>query len=138
MGGDPLQFPEACSSLRSWAGLVDKSCNVDDRRPTHRNIRGLRRVFPVIEQQAFLRVIALSRTDLDRERILVPPRWFALLHWPFPLLRGVWISAEFPVHLGFILFLFSMCTDAPDSATNSRSSGLFEVGACIVFAAVGV
>ena len=34
-----------------------------------------------MEQQAFLRVIALSRIDLDRERILVLPRLYALPRW---------------------------------------------------------
>ena len=32
-----------------------------------------------VEQEAFLRVIALSRRDQDRERILVLPRLFTLL-----------------------------------------------------------
>ena len=44
-------------------------------------VRGLRRVFQAIEQQALLRVIAPSRRDQDRERILVLPRLFALLFW---------------------------------------------------------
>ena len=42
-------------------------------------------VFPsleAMEQQAFLRVIALSRRDQDRERVIVLLRLFALLHWP--------------------------------------------------------
>ena len=54
---------------------------VFDRLHTHKNVRGLRRVFQAIEQQAFLRIIALSRIDLDRERTFVLPRLCALLHW---------------------------------------------------------
>ena len=52
-----------------------------DRWPTHRNICGLRRLFQAIEQQTFLRVIALSRRDWGRERIPVLPRLYALSHW---------------------------------------------------------
>ena len=44
-------------------------------------ICGLRRIFQMIELRAFLRLIALSRTDFNRERTLVLPRWCALLHW---------------------------------------------------------
>ena len=40
----------------------------------------LRRVFQAMELQAYLRVVAPSRRDQDRERILVLPRWFALSH----------------------------------------------------------
>ena len=102
---------------------------VFDRRPTHRKIRGLRRLFQAIEQQAFLPVIALSRINLDRERTLVLLRLFALLHplWCF------WISAKFPPVLlsSNPFFLLSTCIDAPESTTNSRSSGDFEAGAAI-------
>ena len=106
---DPLQFPEACPSFRSWAGPVgDKSCNVnvedellpelDDSPETTRGTkvsvmqktvftslvnRGFLTADPLVgisvEQEAFLRVIALSRRDQDRERILVLPRLFTLL-----------------------------------------------------------
>ena len=87
----------------------------------------LRRVFKAIEKQAFLRVIALSRVDLDRERILVAPRLYALP----PLvvsttvfylnLRETYNSSELKC------FLLIMCIDDDESTTNSRSSGLFEV-----------
>ena len=83
----------------------------------------------MIELQACLRVFAPSRRDQDRERILVLPRLFALSHWPLPPLRGSCISAEFPFRLSLNPFLLSMCTDAPESTTNSRSSGDCEVGA---------
>ena len=35
-------------------------------------------------------------------------------------------------------FLLIMCIDAPESTTKSRSSGLFEEGAVITFASIGV
>ena len=38
----------------------------------------------------------------------------------------------------FLFFLLIMCIDAPESTTNSRSSGLFEVDAGITFASTGV
>ena len=104
---------------------------------TRRNIRGLRRVFQATERQAFLRVIALSRRDQDRERKLVLPRLFAHLHWPLPPQWCSWIVAKYPVHLSLILFLLTMCIDAPESTTNSCSSGLCEVGACITLASKG-
>ena len=43
-------------------------------------------------------------------------------------LRRVSISSELKS------FLFSMCSDAPESTTNSRSSGDFEVGAGVALA----
>ena len=45
-------------------------------------------------------------------------------------LRKVLSSTEF--------FLLSMCIDAPESTTNSRSSDIFEVGAGIVLASTEV
>ena len=41
--------------------------------PTHRYVRFLRRTFQVMELQACHRVVALSRRDQHRERILVLP-----------------------------------------------------------------
>ena len=38
-------------------------------------------VFQAIEVQAFLRILTLSRIDLDRERLLVPPRLYAPPRW---------------------------------------------------------
>ena len=46
--------------------------------PTHMNIRVLSRASEAIESLAFHRVIALLRTDRDREQKLVLPRLFAL------------------------------------------------------------
>ena len=34
-------------------------------------------------------------------------------------------------------FLLSMCIDAPESITNSRSTGVFEVGAGVALASIG-
>ena len=93
---------------------------VFDRRPTCRYIRVLRRVFQVIELQAFLRVVAQSRTDFDRDRILVFPRLYALHHW----LQAPQCS--------------SCIFDALESTTNSRSSSIFEVGAGITLASIGL
>ena len=82
--------------------------------------------------QACLRVFAPSRRDQDRERILVLPRLFALLQCPLPPLWGSWISAS-----ELKSFLLNMCIDAPESTTNSRSSGDFEVGASVALASIG-
>ena len=82
-----------------------------------------------MEQQAFLRVIALSRRDQDRERILVPSPLAVITTVGFLDLRKVSSSSELK---SFLL----MCIDAPGSTTNSRSSGLFEVGASIALAAI--
>ena len=76
---------------------------VFERWPTRGKIRVLRRFFQVMELQACHRVFAPSRTDRDRERILVLPRLFALHRWPLPPLWGSWNSAEFPVHLSLKL-----------------------------------
>ena len=35
------------------------------------------------------------------------------------------------------LFLLNMCIDAPESTTNPRASGFFEVGAGIALASTG-
>ena len=40
-----------------------------------------RKACQAIGLQTFPRVIALIQTDMNHERILVPPRWCALLHW---------------------------------------------------------
>ena len=50
------------------------------RFSTRMNIRVLSKGYQTIELLAFLWVIALWRTDRDREDTLVPPRLFALLH----------------------------------------------------------
>ena len=62
------------------------------------------------------------------------PCLFALLHWPFPTvafldLRRVSISFELEY------LLLSMCIKAPESTSNSRSSGDFEISArlCLNF-----
>ena len=80
------------------------------------------------EMQAYLRVFAPSRRDQDRERILV----LALPQCPLPPLWGSWISAS-----ELKSFLLNMCIDAPESTTNSRSSGDFEVGASVALASIG-
>ena len=54
-------------------------------------------VAQAIELQAYPRVIALSRTGQDRERILVLPPLFALLHWPLLPLWGSWTIEECPI-----------------------------------------
>ena len=86
-----------------------------------------------MELQACHRVFAPSRRDQDRERMPVHP----LFSLP-PLavttvvkvldLRRLSISSEHKT------FLLSMRIDAPESTTNSLSSGIFEVGAGIALA----
>ena len=102
------------------------------------SIRGLRRVFQVTELQACHRVFAPSRRDQDRERILV--YFLVCLHFSigrYHRCGSSWISAEFPIHLISNPFLLSMCIDAPESTTNSRSSGDFEVGAGVALDSIG-
>ena len=50
---------------------------------------------------------------------------------PLAVNTTVGVLDLFTVHivLSFILFLLIMCIDVPESTSNSRSSGLFEVGA---------
>ena len=101
-----------------------------DRWPTQRNTRGLRRVFQAVEQQAFLREIALV-TKRSRSWTKTCASSFKCIS-PLALtttvgcldLRNVSSSSE-------LIFMLSMCTDAPESTTNSRSSGDFKVGAGI-------
>ena len=76
-------------------------------------------------RQTFHRVIAPSRRDHDHERITVTT---VLVFMDF---RRVSISPELQ------WFLLSMCIDAPESTTNSRSSGFFEEGASITHASLG-
>ena len=91
----------------------------------------------MIQLQACYRGFALSQRDHDRERILVLPRLFAL---PLAVttvvgildLRRVSISAELKS------FSLSMCVDASESTTNSRSLGDFEVGASNALASIVV
>ena len=61
---------------------VQRSDVAFDHWPTHMNNRARRRVCLMTGRLACHRVFAPSRRDQDRERILVLPRLFALLHWP--------------------------------------------------------
>ena len=110
---------------------------VFDRGPTRRNIRGLRRVFQPIAQQALLRVIAPSRRDQDRERFLVLPRLFCTSPLAVTTTVGFLDLHRVSSSSELKSFLLCMCIDAPESTTNSRSSGIFEVGAGIAVASTG-
>ena len=80
-------------------------------------------------RQAYLRVIALSRRDQDRERIPVLPRLFALPHWPVPPLWGFWISVKYPFHLTSSPFC-SACASTLRSQPRILSPlGFLKVGA---------
>ena len=88
------------------------------------------------ELQTCRRVFAPSRRDQDLERKLVLPRLFALLRCRYHRcgflgIRRVSVSSELKS------FLPSICIDAPESTTNSRSSGDFEVCAGVALAARG-
>ena len=109
-----------------------------DRWPTHRYIRVLRRVFQVKELQVCHRVTALPRKDQDRERIPVLPRLFVCTSplavttvVGFLVFRRVSSAAKLKT------FLLSICIAAPESTTDSRSSGFFEEGAGMALASVG-
>ena len=87
------------SVLQKKSSSLNWSTVVVYRWPTHMHIRVLHRVFQVIELQACHRVVAPSRRDQDRERVLVLLHLLALLHWPLPPLWGSWIPAESPFRL---------------------------------------
>ena len=89
-------------------------------------------------RQECLRVVAKSRLDEDRARKLVLPRSSALLHWPSPPLRRFWIFEEFPSSPALRSFVLSICIDAPESITNSPSSGFVQEAAGITQASAGV
>ena len=91
----------------------------------------------MIQLQACPLVIAPSRRDQDRERTLVLPRLFAHPLWLLPLLWGVLDLRRVSISAKVKTFLLSMCIDAPESKTNSLSSGNFEVGAGIALASTG-
>ena len=78
-------------------------------------------------RQECLRATAQSRRGEDRAYILVLPCSSALLHWPLPPL---WVLDLRRASRSSDLLL-SMCIDAPESITNSRSSGFVEEGAGI-------
>ena len=65
------------------------------------------------------------------------PRLFALTHWPLPALLVSWISAGSPVLLSSNPFLHSMSNDNPESTTNFRSSGDFEIVAGVALISIG-
>ena len=79
----------------------------------------------MIELQACPRVIALLRRDQDRGQMPVLRRLFALLHWPLPPLWRVLDLRRVSISSALNSLLVSMCIDAPESTTNSRSSGDF-------------
>ena len=68
------------------------------------------------ELQASPRVFALSRRDQGRDTVAV---------------RGVLDLRRVSSSSELKSFLLNMCVDAPESTTNSRSSGMFEMGAGI-------
>ena len=92
-------------------------------------IRGLRRFFQLIEMLPLLRLVALSRTDFNRERTLVLPRWCALSRLAVSATMVVLNFEKVSNSPVLSSFLLIMCIDAPESTTTSRSSALFEMGA---------
>ena len=91
----------------------------------------------MVELQARHRVFAPSRKDQDRERFLVLPRLFALLHWPLPPLFAFVDLRRVSISSKLTSCLLSVCVGAPVSTANSRSSGDFEVGAGAALASIG-
>ena len=87
------------------------------------NIRALRKAYQAIELLAFLRVIAQSRTYQDHVRMLTLPRLFGFHHSLSPPWRRSWIVSTYPLLLNTNLF----CSASPESTTNLRSSGDFEL-----------
>ena len=78
--------------------ILSKSWSVVafDHWPTQRYTRVLRRVCPMTRLHSCYRGFAPSRRTQDRERILVLPRLFALLHWPLSPLWSSWIFEGVP------------------------------------------
>ena len=83
-----------------------------------------------LEQLAFLRAVTPLRPDSIHERTLVPSRGWALHRLQSTQQLGFWTSSVLDSS-ELNSFLLIMCIDASESTTNSRSSGLFEVGAGI-------
>ena len=101
------------------------------------SIRVLRRAFQVIDLQTCPGVIALSRrvsrscTNTCASSFVCTSPLAVTTVVGFLDLRRVSISSELES------FLLSMCIDALESTTNSRSSGDFEVGAGVALASMG-
>ena len=99
-----------------------------DRWPTHTCNRALRRALQAMGLQACPRVTALLRRDQDRKHFPVLPSFACTSSLAvttvvaFVDYRRVSSSSELKS------FLLSMCIDAPESTTNSRSSGIFRRG----------
>ena len=68
----------------------------------------------------------------------MPPRGFALLRLQSTLLLVIWTFLTVSISPELQSCVLIMCIDAPESTSNSRSSGLVEVGAGITFASIRV
>ena len=79
-----------------------------DRWPTRRNIRGLRRVFQAIEQQAFLRVIAVTNRFRSWTKTCTSS-FVCTSPLAVTTTVGSWIFAKYPVRLSLNLFFCSAC-----------------------------
>ena len=126
---------------RSLIGISSPfwSTLVFDRWPTHVNIRVLRKAFPAMELQAYLRVVAQSRRGQDREHIHLC--FLVSLHFSIGCYHHFRGSGS-PQNLISSELKSSFCSacaliEAPESTTNSRSSGDSEVGAGIALASIG-
>ena len=60
----------------------------------------------------------------------MPPSWVCTSPFAVNTTVGVQDLVTVPISSELKSFLLIMCTDAPESSTNSRSSGLFEVIRC--------
>ena len=68
----------------------------------------------------------LSRRDEDREHFLALPQSAALLPLTVTTVMGFLDLRRVPSSPELRFFVLSMCTDAPESMTNSRSPGFVE------------
>ena len=98
------------------------------RWPTRWSIRDHRKACLAIGLLAFRRVIAQPRTDLDRERTLVPPRLYALLRLQSTLRLGFWTFLLSIILLSSILFC-SLCALMLLNRLRIAPVVFFEVGA---------
>ena len=96
------------------------------RFSTHMNIRVLSKAYEAIELLAFHGVIALLRTDRDHEQKTCASSFNLHFSSRGKSLMGHWTFSKYPLSLSLNLSCSALCTEAPESTTNIRSSVFLE------------